>query len=461
MDKLDVERFLEQHSIQRVRVEGVQLDGLAICKMLHPTKFLSSLESGIGFADYTFGTDRAGDPAFGFTAPWRSTVVGDVHLVPDLDTLRMLPGSAGTATCFANAVDHGGNPISACGRSTLRRMIGELEGRGYQSLFAFEIEGQFFTRTPSENRARGWRDLQPIGVGSHLAYLSQDAHILEPLLSEVCRRLDGLGVPWEAWNAEAASGQFELNIAPTDPLTAADHVIRVRQVCKEVAHEQGVSVTFMARVTSDFNNGLHVHHSLLADDRPVLHDPHAQHGLSTVARNWLGGLMHCLPATAAFMALNPNSFRRVEPFKAVPTHVTWDVDNKSTALRVLSGSASSARIEHRMGAGDLHPHMAAAAILAGGMAGLDEQLEPPPPFERMAWGLPDGEAMPDRLPVSVTAACDALGSDQRLRAMLGDELVDYWIGVRRFEWLAFNTSGGDITSDGPTPWELDRYFETL
>ena len=151
----------------------------------------------------------------------------------------------------------------------------------------------------------------------------------------------------------------------------------------------------------------------------------------------------------------------VEPFKAVPTHVTWDVDNKSTALRVLSGSASSARIEHRMGAGDLHPHMAAAAILAGGMAGLDEQLEPPPPFERMAWGLPDGEAMPDRLPVSVTAACDALGSDQRLRAMLGDELVDYWIGVRRFEWLAFNTSGGDITSDGPTPWELDRYFETL
>ncbi|MEM7285310.1 MAG: glutamine synthetase family protein [Actinomycetota bacterium] len=454
-------QFLADNAIDRVQVYGVHHDALLVGKVLSPATFLRSLDSGFGIADFTFGIDRMGEPAFGFSAPWRSTVLGDIHLVPDLTTLRPSPSAEGAAFCLADATDVEGASIPLCGRGMVRRLTGELADRGFSSRFAFEIEGQFFEGTAGQNRERGWRNLRPFGVGGHLPYLAQDVHRLDPIMSEVCRRLEILGVPWEAWNAEAAAGQFEVNVEPAPPLDAADHVLLVRAVCKEVAEERGLSVTFMARVTEDYGNGLHVHHSLAGENGPAFHDPTGPDGLSTTARHWLAGLTATLAGSASIMAPTPNSVRRIEAFKAVPTHVTWDIDNKSTALRVLSSSPGSARIEHRMGAGDLHPHYAAAAILAGGLAGLDGQLEPPARFQKMAWGLPEGPDYPERLPADVPSALDALSADTHLRAVLGDDFVDYWIGLRRFEWLTFHTSGGDVTADGPTPWELDRYFETL
>ena len=457
----DLQRFLDDNGVTRVRVQGVQPDALLVGKILRPAAFVSAIESGVSLADFAFGTDRAGDPGLGYSSEWRSTVVGDIHLVPDVATLRLAPGVEGMATCFADAVDVEYRPIPLCGRGLVRRLSDRLEGEGFQARFAFEIEGQFFTKSFQDNRTNRWRNLEPFGVGGHLPYLAQDLHRLDGVMTEICGRLEALGVPWEAWNAEGAAGQFELNLSPADPVTAADHVLLVRQVCKEVAYERDMSVTFMAKVTEDYGNGLHVHHSLVGDDGPVFFDDTDPANLAQIARWWLGGLMATLPGCVSLMAPNPNSFRRMAPFLAVPTHVTWDFDNKSTALRVLTRSASSARIEHRVGAGDLHPHFAVAVTLAGGLAGLEGRLEPPPPFAKMAWGLPTGEGRPDPLPASMPAAWEALDADANLRRHLGDDLVDYWIGMRRFEWLSFHTSGGDPDAEGPTPWELDRYFETL
>jgi glutamine synthetase len=461
-DVADLRRFLEEHAVSRVRVLGVTPDALPFGKVLAPAAFLRAVEGdGVGVADYALGTDRSGEPSMGYTAPWRSPVIGDIHLIPDLETLRPVAGSDGMATCWADAHSVGGDPIDLCGRTLVKKLTRRLADRGLEGRFAFEIEGQFFEGTVGENRARDWRTLRPFGVAGHLPYLAQDIHRLDPVMSEICRRLDVAGVPWEAWNAEAAAGQFELNVEPDPALQAADHVLTVRAITKEVAHEHGLCATFMARVTADYGNGLHVHHSILDADGPAFHDPQDPDGLSELARHWIGGLMATLPGASSFLAPTPNSFRRIEPFKAVPTHVTWDLDNKSTALRVLTASPNAARVEHRMGAGDLHPHFAAAVMLAGGIAGLDERIEPPARFTKMAWGLPDRADGPAPLPRDVPSALDALDADVRLRRVLGDELVDYWIGMRRFEWLSFHTGGGDATSVGPTPWELDRYFETL
>jgi len=457
----DVPAFLEANSITRVRVDGIQPDALPIGKVLHPRKFLSALDGGIAVADFVFGTDRSGEPGFGFSADWRSRVVGDIYLLPDLATLRVDPAADGLATCFADALDVDKVRIPICGRGLIKHLTERLASHGLTSKFAFEIEGHFFERSFAENRASGWTDMVPFGVDSHVAYLSQDHHRLDPIMTEICRRLDRLEVPWEAWNAEAAAGQFELNVSPDDPLSASDHVIRARQVCKEVAHERGLSVTFMAKLSEDYGNGLHVHHSLLNADGPVMYDPTGPDQLSLIARQWLAGLMATLPGSTSFMAPNPNSFRRVVPFKAVPTHATWDIDNKSSAIRVLNKSVSSARIEHRVGAGDLNPYLAAAVVLAGGLAGIEGELEPPAKFEFMAWGLPDTVDSPARLPASVVAAAKALEADSLLNDMLGADLIRYWTGMRRFEWLAFNTGGGDGASDAPNAWEINRYFETL
>lgn len=457
----ELTNWLDDNGIDRVRVDALSLDGMPVGKVIRGSRFAEAATGGVGITDFLMGIDREGEPALTFTAPWRSTVLGDLLLMPDLATLRIDPAGRGLASCFADVTDVDGTPIPVCGRSLVRSMADRLAQHGLTASVAFEVEGQFFASSFDELRRRGWTDLDPFGVGGHLVYLSQDHHRLDPIMHEICDRLEAAGVPWEAWNAEAAAGQFELNVAPADPLAAADHVIQIRRIAKEVAYERGMSVTFMARVTADYGNGLHIHHSLRRDGEPVLHDPSGELGLSDVARRWISGLMATVAGSASVMAPTPNSFRRIEPFKASPTHATWDVDNKSTALRVLSRSANSARVEHRMGAGDAHPHFAIATILAGGIAGLEHSLDLAPPFTRMAWGLPETTDMPAELPRSAPAAADAMAADPLLRSVLGDGFVDYWTESRRFEWLAFNTNGGDGAAPAPTPWELGRYFETI
>jgi len=456
-DTADLEAWLDAHEIGTVRVGATAIEPLLIGKYTHRRKFVASLPKGPAVVEFALGSDRELQPYVGFWGDWRQKTLGDIHLQPDLSTMRVVPGQPGVATCLGDFVDVEGVAIPLCGRGTARRLTERLAEHGFTSKFAFEIEGQFFHESFAEARANRWHRLEPIGVGLTTAYLHQDHHLLYPMMSEVCSRLEAFGVPWEAWNAEAAPGQFELNLSPDDPVSAADHVVIARQVLKEVALEHGHSVTFMARVTSEYGNGLHIHHSLTDSDGPAFYDADAPNAMSALAGRWVSGLMATAPGAISLLAPSINSYRRVQGFIAVPTHLTWGGDNKSTMLRVLTRSAGSARIEHRAGAGDMQPYYGVSAILAGGLAGLENELELPPRFEKLAWSLPEEY---ERLPGSITQASDALASDNLLRGILGDGFVEYWVGSRRYEWLQFHTSGADALATKPTEWEMERYFET-
>jgi glutamine synthetase len=157
----------------------------------------------------------------------------------------------------------------------------------------------------------------------------------------------------------------------------------------------------------------------------------------------------------SFLTPNVNSYRRLVELTGPPMTVTWGEDNKSTALRTVARDPSSARIEHRVPAADCNIYLALAAMLAGGLIGMEESLEPPPEFREMAWLLPPDAA--PRLPDSLTKAAAALTADESLAAVLGRDVVDYWLGSRRWEWIAFHTGGGD--PDVVTEYELKRYFE--
>ncbi len=452
-----LEAWLDEHAITAVTVGAMAIEPVLLGKYLRRSKFLSSLPTGPAVIEFVFGADRELEPYVGFWGDWRQETLGDIHLRPDLSTIRAVPTQPGVASCLADFVDVDGEEIPLCGRSTARRLADRLAGHGFTSKFAFEIEGQFFVESFATARAKRWRGLTPMGIGSSAAYLHQDHHRLYPMMSEVCSRLDVLEVPWEAWNAEAAPGQFELNISPDDPISAADHVAVARQVLKEVAHEHGHSVTFMARVSNDYGNGLHIHHSLSDADGPAFYDAEQPDAMSAVAKRWVSGLMATGAAAVSLMAPSVNSYRRVRGFVAVPTHLTWGADNKSTMLRVLTRSPGAARIEHRAGAGDMQPYYGVCAILAGGLAGLENDLDLPRRFDKLAWSLPEEY---ERLPGSITQAADALAADKLLRSILGDHFVEYWVGSRRYEWLQFHTSGADALADTPTEWEMRRYFET-
>ena len=450
--------WLAAHGIATVRTEGVSPDGVVLGKHLARAKFERSLPLGPAISDIAFAYDIGGTPYLGWWDDWRQECLGDIHQRPDLATLVVSPHRQAMASCMVDHVDVSGAPLPVCPRSVLKRVVDRLGSHGLTARAAFEIEGMVFTESYGQARAKGYRDLTPLGLPVPLGYTTQDAYRMAGLMDEVVRRLDGMGIPWEAWSAEAAPGQFEINLEPADPVTAADWAMRVRQVVREAAVDTGHSATFMARPTDGYGNGTHIHHSLQRGGSPAFHDGTAPDGRSELMRNWIGGLVDTMPAAHSFLTPTVNSFRRLVPFAAAPTTVTWGEENKSVALRIVSRDPKLARVEHRVGSGDVNPHLALAAILGGGVVGVEGGAEPPPETRLVAWGLPERFA---HLPTSIGAAADALAADQALADVIGAPMVHHWVQTRRWEWIMFNTTGGDAEAEQVTDWELMRYFEVV
>jgi glutamine synthetase len=332
-----------------------------------------------------------------------------------------------------------------------------LDGHGLTAKAAFEIEVMLFRESFAEARAKKLQHLTPMSHHAPLGYLHYNSRQQLQFLDVALQRLEGLGIPIEAWHDEAGPGQVEINLDPADPITACDRVIRLKQVLREVALEQGCSVTFMAKPNYEYGNGLHVHHSLARDGVPVFYAPDG-HDVSELTRRWLGGLMATMPAATSIFCPNINSFRRMVGFAAAPTVASWGEDDKSAAVRVLSRSPTAARIENRVAGGDANPYLVLAAVLAGGIAGIEQTIEPPAPLGVAGWGLPAGYP---HLPNTITKAAEAMASDTVLRSVLGSNFCDYWVNTRRWEWLMYHTTGGDAMATTVTQWELDRLFEIV
>jgi glutamine synthetase len=456
-DAASLGAWLDTNAVRVVRTEGVSIDGLPIGKHLHRSKFEHSLPLGPALTELAFGYDVGGTPFLAWWDEWRRDALGDIHQRPDLKTLVACSDRPGTANVIVEHVDVDGNPLPVCSRSLLARMVDGLAQRGLRAKAAFEIEGMIFDSPLDAARAKGFRNLAPLSAPPPLAYLLHNSHLQRRFMEAALERLDALGIPWEAFSDEGAPGQFEVNLEPADPVTAADRAMRTRQVLREVAIDLGYCVTFMAKPTSEYGNGLHVHHSLTdADGTSVFHTSGGAQ--SDTMRHWIGGLIATMPGATSVLSPTVNSYRRLVGWAAAPTTPTWAEDNKTTAVRVLTRSASASRIEHRLAAADANVYLVLAVVLAGGLAGLRHCVEPPPAFPHAGWGLP--ESFP-HLPNTITTAADALDADALLREELGEPFVSFWTNTRRWEWLMFHTTGGDASADAVTDWELKRYFEVM
>ncbi|MGZ4675274.1 MAG: glutamine synthetase family protein [Acidimicrobiia bacterium] len=438
-----------------MKTESVSLDGLVVGKHVGRTKFAKALPLGNAITELVLGYDMGGTPYLGWWDAWRAEALGDIHQQPDLATLVVAPDRANTANVLCDFVHADGAPVPSCPRGVLRHVLAELAGRGFAARAAFEIEAMLFTDALTAARRRHFADLTPMGTNIPVGYLHHSSRQQLVFVDETLARLDALGIAVEGWHDEAAPGQFEINLDPTDPLAACDAVVRAKQVMREVALEHGHLVTFMAKPSAEYGNGLHVHHSLTRDGEPVFYAPDG--AMSSTMQHWIGGLMASSDALTSFACPTINSYRRMVGFAAAPTVASWGEDNKSAAIRVLSVAPGAARIEYRVAGGDANPYLVLAGVLAAGIAGLDAATPLPPPIAVSGWGLPP-QGWP-HLPTSITRAADALEADAGIAAVMGAEFVPYWVNTRRWEWLMFHTTGGDPTATTVTPWELDRYFE--
>lgn len=442
--------WLRERNITSVRVEGTNLEGAFIGKNVSPRKLESGLTSGFAFADVAFGLDLGNVPQFGFAMPsWR----GDLpDILLHLDPSTIVEWAPGRAAVLGDFRDKEGQPLPACPRNTLRRLTDRLDGLGYRAKVAIEIEATVFEESIQEARRKNYQDLTPLGGAAGSAYHLAKSKDWDDYMSAVARRLDELGIEWEAWNDEAAAGQIELNLAPADPVTVADSWARTRQVMREVAFGLGHCVTFMAKPTAGYGQASHVNVSLEQDGQNVFYE---ESGPSKVMTHFLGGVMATLPGATSFALPQITSYRRLVDLDGPPTTVTWGIANKSAAVRAVTGHPKYSRLEYRTPGADANIYLVLAAVLAGGLAGLEGKIDPPAPFEQMAWCLPPGTA---RIPDSISKAAAALEADELLAGVLGRDLVDYWLGTRRWEWLQFHTTGGDPDAD-LTTWESNRYFE--
>lgn len=446
-------RWLDDNGITSVEIQATNLDGTFLGKTLSRNKFLSGVEQGFAFADVVFGNDLSNIPILGMPFPkWRGELA-DIFLRPDLDTLCVWsPGKAAVIGDFWTA---DGEPVSVCPRNLLRRVDADARELGYTANAAIEIEATVFEESIREARTKGFENLTPLGGTAGAAYvLAKDAD-WRAYLERVEERLRSIGIEWEAWNDEAAVGQVEVNVALGDIVGVADRWARCRQVMREVAHELGRSVTFMAKWSDAWGQASHLNVSLSKDDENTFYSPD---GPSPVMRQFIGGLMQAMAGTTSIALPFITSYRRLMPTEGPPTTITWGVGNKTTALRAVVGHPKQSRVEYRVPGSDANMYLVSAAVLGAGLFGVRNEVEPPEPFTGMAWCLPGGV---ENIPTSISQAFAALEADKVLPEVLGSEFVGYWSATRQWEWWSFFTMSGGDPDCGLTAWERARYFELV
>lgn len=451
MQSSEIRQWFADNEITSVQVQATNLDGTFVGKTLSVEKFVGGLDQGFAFADVVFGNDLGSFPVLGIPFPsWRGEL-DDIFLRVDLDTLVVWrPGVAAVIGDFWTAE---GEPVSVCPRNLLRKVVARSTEAGYDVVAAVEIEATVFEESIQEARAKGFQGLTPLGGTAGSAYVLAKSSDWREYLEAVEARLREVGIAWEAWNDEAAAGQIEINVAVGEVVDVADRWARTRQIMREVAYDLGRTVTFMAKWSDAWGQASHINISLAANGANAFY---SADGPSQTMSHFIGGVMQAMPGTSSIALPFITSYRRIVPLEGPPTTVTWGLHNKSTAIRAVTGHPAYSRVEYRLSGSDSNIYLVAAAVTGAGVYGMENAVEPPEAFVGSAWALPPG--LVENIPTTITQAAAALEADKVLPEVLGEEFVTYWLGTRRWEWLAFHTMGGE-PDVGLTAWESARYFE--
>jgi glutamine synthetase len=445
----DGRRIVAERELAHVKLGLFDADGVLRGKYLAREKFFSALENGFGFCDVVLGWD-SNDQLYdnvGFTG-WH-TAYPDAwcRIVPS--TCRALP-LEGDMLFFLCEFD--GAAEAVCPRGTLKRVLARADHMGYTAQAACEYEFFLFEETPHSVREKGFKNLRNITpgfFGYSVLRASVNAEFYEHLL-ELCEMMR---MPLEGLHTETGPGVLEAAITYADALEGADRAALFKTFTKVLAQRRGWMATFMAKWSRDWpGQSGHLHISL-TDKRgkPVFHDAGKPHGLSDAMRWFIGGQQALLPELLAMVASNVNSYARLIPGFWAPTDATWGIDNRTCALRAITGSPKSQRVEYRIAAADINPYVALAASIGSGLWGIEHRIEPDAPIEGNAYG----RAYPEQrqLPRTLWEAAQRLKASPTARALFGDAFVEHYAATREWEEREFRKA--------ITDWELARYFEII
>jgi glutamine synthetase len=405
------------------------------------------LPHGTHGCNYLLVVNMEMDPVDGFALANWDKGFGDFALTPDPNSIRLIPWQAGTALAICDVRHHDGTLVEEAPRTVLRRQVERLAAQKLFCKVASELEFYLFNQNYHDAFTSGYARLIPSSdyrIDYHTMQTARD----ESLFRDMRRMLEGAGIIVETTKGEWGWGQHELNMLYDDPVPMADNHVIFKQGAKEMAAQHGKCITFMPKYTSkDAGSSCHIHMSLWKNGKNIFWDETRNEGSKTF-RQFLGGLMKYMPELAYFMAPTVNAYKRYQPLSWAPTKMVWATDNRTAGFRVV-GHGSSYRIENRMPGADANPYLAFAAMIAAGMAGIDEDLDCGPVYE--------GNAYLDKklksLPKTLREAADLLDKSSLARKVFGDAVVDFYVHTARSEMDAYDAA--------VTDWERFRYFEQI
>ena len=409
----------------------------------------SAMKSGFHFCNYLTTVDIPMNILPGFKIASWDKGFGDFHVKLDLTTARLLPWQPDTAIILGDTFGTDGSVIEEIPRRVLARQLERLAKNSQKACVGSELEFYLFNETYHSAHEKGYRDLIP---ASDYAI---DYHLLEPgrdedVLGRIRNEMNQAGIPVECSKGETGKGQHEINLQYAEAMEMADRHTLYKMGVKDIAAQQGCSITFMPKpCQDDAGSGFHIHTSLWDENEKVnLFFDEATGGRSEIFRQFLGGLLKYSRELTYFFAPTVNSYKRYQPDSWAPTAIVCGGDNRTCGYRIV-GSGSSLRVENRMPCSDANPYLAFAATIAAGIAGIEEKLDCGDIYQGNAYA---DKTLP-RLPESLEEATELLEGSKIANDGFGTEVVDFYVHTARAEIKAFHKA--------VTDWERKRYFEQM
>jgi glutamine synthetase len=439
--------LVEAGEVDTVLVAIADMQGRLQGKRLDAEFFVAEVAAGtLEGCSYLLASDVDMTTVDGFALSSWDSGYGDLVFRPDLGTIRIVPWHERTAIVFADVEDEHGAAVAPSPRQVLARQVARLAERGWTGLAGTELEFMVFGDTYEQAWTSAYRSLTPANL-YNVDYSLQGTARVEPLLGRLRRCMRGAGMVVESAKGECNLGQHEIAFRYAALLDKADEHSLFKLGAKEIAAQEGCSLTFMAKYDEREGNSCHVHLSLrddvgapvFAGDTPTAFSPAFEH--------FLAGLLAYARELSVLFAPNVNSYKRFVEGSFAPTALLWGRDNRTCAFRVV-GHGDSLRVETRIPGGDVNPYLAVAALVAAGLRGIEDEMPLGDPYE----GNAHGSGAP-RMPTSLLEAVGLFEDSEMARTAFSDEVVEHYAHAARLELAAFGAA--------VTDWERYRGFERL
>ncbi len=452
MNSKEIIQYVKDHPSGKVKIAFSDIDGILRGKYISSDKFLSVIENGMGFCDVLFGWD-AGDVVYDnvqFTG-WH-TGYPDCPAVVDITTFRRIPWENDTPFFLGELTDQKGDPSPVCPRQLLKKIANEAKKQGYSPIFSQEFEWYNFDETPQTANDKHFKNLSPITPGM-FGYSILRSSLENLYVTDLFELLVKFDIPLEGFHTETGPGTYEAAIAHAGITEAGDRAVLFKTAVKEIAYKHGYMATFMAKINENLPGcGGHVHQSLWdkAGKKNLFYDEKDRMKMSQLMKSYVAGQLYCLPHILPMFAPNINSYKRLVEGAWAPTTLTWGVDNRTVALRILSGSSKSCRLETRVIGSDVNPYLAMAASLAAGLYGIKNKLKLKQPAS-VGNGYKDYSN--GVLPSTLIEATQQMKNSKLAKELFGSPFVEHFTQTREWEWRQHLKA--------VTDWEYKRYFEII